>query len=202
MKIGTNATPQQRIALNMTPMIDVCFQLIIFFLLSLRFYAPEGDFDINMPIAAPSAAVPSPDQIPVMKVRLRARSDGELAGIYFGDRSLGKAYIDEIHRVVASLNALGPTDEADKTKRAQLEELKRQLSIKAFQPLRNEVRKMLGDQAGPKAAEDNEVELDSDYRLKYAYVMDAITAVSGYLSGGEVVHLVGKIKFTPPKKPE
>jgi biopolymer transport protein ExbD len=201
MKIGASATPRQRIALNMTPMIDVCFQLIIFFLLSLRFYAPEGDFDINMPIAAPSTAVPSPDQIPVMKVRLRARGDGELAAIYFGDRSLGKPSIDEIHRVVASLNALDPTDEADKTQRAQLEELKRQLSLKAFQPLRNEVRKMLGDQAGLKAAEDNEVELDSDYQLKYAYVMDAITAVSGYLSGGEVVHLVGKVKFTPPKRP-
>jgi len=154
-----------------------------------------------MPIAAPSAAVPSPDQIPVIKIRLRARSDGELAAIYFGDRSLGKQHIDEIHRVVAALNALDPKDEADQLKRIQLEELKRQLSIQAFQPLRSEVRKMIGDQAGPKAAEDNEVELDSDYQLKYAYVMDAITAVSGYLSGGEIVHLVGKVKFSPPKRP-
>jgi len=161
MKIGKGGTAPERIEMSMTPMIDVCFQLIIFFMLSLRLYSPEGDFNINMPGAVQAAGVPSPDQIPVMKVRLRARGDGELASIQFGDRSLG-------------------TD---------------------FAALRQAVRGMVGDTAGPGSAQNNEVELDCDYHLKYAFVMRAITAVSGYRSGGQVVTLVGKIKFSPPRKP-
>ncbi len=34
----------------MTPMIDVVFQLLIFFMLTLKIIAPEGDFNINMPL--------------------------------------------------------------------------------------------------------------------------------------------------------
>ena len=45
-----------------------------------------------------------------------------------------------------------------------------------------------------------EVELDCDYNLKYNYVVQAITAVSGYREGDQIVKLVEKIKFSPPKQ--
>ena len=32
----------------MTPMIDVVFQLMIFFMLTFNIIAPEGDFDVRM----------------------------------------------------------------------------------------------------------------------------------------------------------
>ena len=35
----------------MTPMIDVVFQLLIFFMLTLKILEPEGNFDINMPVS-------------------------------------------------------------------------------------------------------------------------------------------------------
>ena len=53
-------------------------------------------------------------------------------------------------------------------------------------------------------AEATEVELECDYHLRYEYVMDAITAVSGYIDRtpdgqAQIVELVKKIKFSPPK---
>ena len=51
----------------------------------------------------------------------------------------------------------------------------------------------------PSARDDAEVELDCDYGLHYEHVIEAITAVSGYVdhSTGQVERLIEKIKFTP-----
>ena len=46
---------EEKIELQMTPMIDIVFQLLIFFIFSLRISAQEGDFNISMPLAAPNA---------------------------------------------------------------------------------------------------------------------------------------------------
>lgn len=196
MEFAKRESAAAHIGLDMTPMIDVCFQLIIFFMLSLRLFQPEGDFNVNMPVAAPSAQMMSPDQLPVMKVRLRARADGELAAIQFGDRSLGKSQIEEVQRVVATLRG-----EQDAVKMGLLETRLVEACRAAFEPLRQEVRKMIGDKAGPGTAESTEVELDCDYNLKYLYVMNAVSAVSGFRAGGDVLPLAGKIKFSPPRKP-
>jgi biopolymer transport protein ExbD len=72
----------------MTPMIDVVFQLMIFFMLTLKIVTAEGNFDINMPIGAPAAS--SNDlQIPDIKVRLIATPEGGLGSLKLGQRSLG-----------------------------------------------------------------------------------------------------------------
>ena len=39
-----------------------------------------------------------------------------------------------------------------------------------------------------------------DYGLAYENVVQAITAVSGFVQEGQVVELIKKIKFTPVKK--
>jgi biopolymer transport protein ExbD len=76
------------VALNMTPMIDCCFQLLIFFMLTLQIVAPEGDFNVKMPSAAPTSVMPpGPECVPIT-VRLTAASDGRLAGICLGQRPL------------------------------------------------------------------------------------------------------------------
>lgn len=151
----------ERVDMNMTPMIDVCFQLLIFFMLSLKILSPEGDFNIKMPLAAPSEGVPEPDQLPPIKIRLRAKPGGEIDVIQLGDRSLGKNFL----------------------------------------ALRAQIRDMVGDAAGPGGASSAEVELDCDYNLRYEYVIEAISAVSGYIKGGQIQKLVEKIKFSPPRKP-
>jgi biopolymer transport protein ExbD len=77
------------VSINMTPMIDVVFQLIAFFMFSFKVAAAEGDFNIKMPLAAPSAGVPNPEALlPPIRVRLVADANGELAGIRMGERAL------------------------------------------------------------------------------------------------------------------
>jgi len=156
----------EEIELQMTPMIDIVFQLLVFFIMTFKIVSPEGDFNIKMPLAAPSEGVPEPDQLPPITVRLTARGNGALNQIQFGNRVLGRD----------------------------------------FKALRQAVRDMLGDEPGPSTLESTEVELDCDYNLRYENVIEAITAVSGYVvkegpDKGRVVRVVEKIKFAPPRGP-
>jgi biopolymer transport protein ExbD len=149
-----------KIAIDMTPMIDVVFQLMSFFMCTLKVVAPEGDFDIRMPLGAAAAAAPDDQQVPPVRVKLSAGPDGSLAGI-----------------------AMNGTPVAD------------------FDDLRKRVLSLVGTDTGPNSlAERTEVELDCDYGLKYANVVRAITAVSGKIQDGQIVELIKKIKFTPPKR--
>ncbi len=151
----------EEVELQMTPMIDIVFLLLVFFIMTFKIAEPEGDFNIRMPLAAPSPAIPEqvPD-VPPIPVRMTALSDGRLGQIRFGNRGLGRD----------------------------------------FRLLRRAVRDMLGDEPGPSVLENTEVELDCDYNLRYEYVIEAITAVSGYVDReGRVVKLVEKIKFAQPR---
>jgi biopolymer transport protein ExbD len=152
-----------KIELQMTPMIDIVFQLLVFFIMTFKIVAMEGDFNIKMPLAAPAAGAPSDLALPPIKVRLRADSQGYLAGVNFNDQSIsGEA---------------------------------------PMQRLRQEIIGLIGDERGPGSIqEEAEVELDCDFNLRYEHVIDAITAVSGYLKDdGTVEKLVEKIKFAPPR---
>ena len=78
----------KRVELPMTPMIDVVFNLLIFFILTLKIVVPEGEFGINLPTAsglAPSQGGPS-NAIPI---GLRANPDGSLAGLFLNKKALG-----------------------------------------------------------------------------------------------------------------
>ena len=77
----------EKIDIQMTPMIDCVFQLLIFFMLQLKIVAPEGDFSVNMPISGGAAS--SPDIMPDIKVRLVANADGTLSQLRLGQRNLG-----------------------------------------------------------------------------------------------------------------
>jgi len=71
----------------MTPMIDCVFQLMIFFMLTLKIVSAEGNFDINMPIGQTAAGEPPPHQ--PIKVRLIADQAGNLASVQLFQRNLG-----------------------------------------------------------------------------------------------------------------
>lgn len=72
----------------MVPMIDVVFQLLIFFMLTLKILAPEGDFNINMPVGQARADEVSEPQLDI-KVKLSANEDGTLKQVALGSRLLG-----------------------------------------------------------------------------------------------------------------
>ncbi len=162
MKVRNTGREGEKVELNMTSMIDIVFQLLVFFIMTFKIVSPEGDFNIKMPLAAPSEGLPDEDQLPPIKVRLQADSSGRLTNIRMGTVGLG-------------------TD---------------------FRALRMQIRDIVGDETGPGSiAESTEVELDCDYQLKFEYVIDAITAVSGYVdpSTRSVVKVIEKIKFAPPR---
>jgi biopolymer transport protein ExbD len=48
-----------KIELQMTPMIDIVFQLLVFFIMTFKIVSQEGDFNIKMPLAAQQAGAPT-----------------------------------------------------------------------------------------------------------------------------------------------
>lgn len=84
------APSNDKLQLDMTPMIDCTFQLIIFFMLQLKIIQPEGDFNINMP---PPGQGPQAlgAVIPDIKVTLKSNPDGSLAALMLGQRNLGNS---------------------------------------------------------------------------------------------------------------
>lgn len=73
--------PKAKIELQMVPMIDIVFQLLIFFIMTFKVAQMEGDFNIRMPSSAPSKQVTDEELLPPMKLRLLAGQDGQIAGI-------------------------------------------------------------------------------------------------------------------------
>ena len=88
MKLRNKSTGPAKTQADMTPMIDVVFQLMIFFMLTLKVVEPEGDFNINMPIGAPSSSPDTP-LLPDLKVRLQAGPSGKMTALLFNNRNLG-----------------------------------------------------------------------------------------------------------------
>ena len=163
----------EKIELQMTPMIDIVFQLLVFFIMTFKIVALEGDFNIKMPLNAPSEGTPDDRELPPFVLRMVANDNGTLSTLRLDQKTLGTG--------MAS-----PGEHAS-----------------AFNALRGEVIQRLGDERGPGSVADTaEIELDCDYNLRYEYVIAAITAVSGHLSETNddiVIKLIEKIKFKPAR---
>src|SRR5688572_9847051 len=85
MGVKTRKTEPAKIAIDMTPMIDIVFQLLTFFVMTLKIATAEGDFNIRMPLSAPRAGPPDPNQLPPMKLFLKADSAGNCARVVMND---------------------------------------------------------------------------------------------------------------------
>ena len=76
-----------KVDVPMTPMIDIVFQLLIFFMLNLKIVSPEGNFNINLPVANVG---PVSDMPPVeIKVGLQSDREGNLVQLTLGSKNLG-----------------------------------------------------------------------------------------------------------------
>ncbi len=157
MKFRHRSVLDEKQELPMTAMIDIVFLLLIFFVMTFKISAQEGDFNVKMPLKGDGAQADT-TQLP-LKLRLKSNGSGALQEIVLNDTPFGLDW--------------------DK--------------------LRGFVVQMVGDQAGPTDDEGPEVELDIDYDLHYVHVIEAITAVTGYRSGNDVVHLIDRIKFAPQR---
>ena len=101
---------REQLSLQMTPMIDIVFQLMVFFVFTFKIALPEGDFSIRMPSAEKSTAS-TPSESPLLKVRLRANADGQLAAVQLGDVAFeGNAPFYQLQSQIRNLigDAAGP----------------------------------------------------------------------------------------------
>jgi biopolymer transport protein ExbD len=81
----------EKVEMQLTSMIDVIFLLLIFFIMTFKITAQEGDFNVKMPIGGGSGAMDTTN-IPI-KLRLRSNADGELVDIVVDDtRSFGNDF--------------------------------------------------------------------------------------------------------------
>ena len=154
---------EEKIQLQMTPMIDIVFQLLVFFIMTFKIILPEGDFNILMPLAPSPIGLPDDEPLPPMTIVLKADRTGRLVDIRINDRSIGTN----------------------------------------FQALRNHVITIIGDPRGPDSrAKSAEVEIDFDNHLRYEYLIEAFTAISGMIDPEDpkkIIKLIEKINLAPPK---
>lgn len=89
MQFKTHAP--EKVEMQLTSMIDVIFLLLIFFIMTFKISAQEGDFNVKMPVGGGQGAMDTTN-IPI-KLRLRANADGEIADIVVDEgRSFGNDF--------------------------------------------------------------------------------------------------------------
>ncbi len=159
MKFRHRSKQHDKTELSMTSMIDIVFLLLVFFVMTFKISAQEGDFNVKMPKKGEGAQSDT-TQLP-LKLRLKSDGNGQLQEIVLNEsRSFG---LD-------------------------------------WESLRAYVVQAVGDASGPSDDEGPEIEIDFDFDLHYIHVIQAITAVTGYRSGNDVVRLIDRIKFAPQRK--
>ena len=159
MKFRHRDRQEDKLELSMTSMIDIVFLLLVFFVMTFKISAQEGDFSVKMPAKGDGAQADT--TLLPLKLRLRADANGNLQEIVLNDSmSFGQDW----------------------------------------ERLRGYVVELVGDETGPSDDEGPEVEIDLDYDLHYVHVIEAITAVTGYRSGNDIVRLIDRIKFAPQRQ--
>ncbi len=152
--------------LQTTPLIDVVFQLLVFFIMTYKVTAMEGDYNIRMPTAAPQQTM-SPDTLEdVLIVTLNADEDRNLASI---DVKFG-------------------LEEKRYTRDSGADAM--------FEALRTFVIGAVAGSTDPTSASEIEAEIESSFDLRYEETVRAIEAISGYKTDDkQIIKLIEKIKF-------
>ena len=89
--------------LQMTPMIDIVFQLLVFFIMTFKIVLPEGDFNIRMPL--PSSEAPAaPSETPTLILTMSSGEGGRLAELSLGQRVFeGEDRFAKLHGYIRGL---------------------------------------------------------------------------------------------------
>lgn len=108
----------EEIKLNMTSMIDIVFQLLVFFIMTFKVVAMEGDFNIKMPLASTEAQSMEQIMPDLIVVKLRAGENGNINSIAADDN---ETYVDGLmfqsltRYVEERLAGIGDPEQARKT---------------------------------------------------------------------------------------
>ena len=99
-----NTDHRENVVLQMTPMIDIVFQLLVFFVFTFKIVLPEGDFNIRMPLPSEDTQ-PQPLETPTLRLRLTAADNGDLLAVQMGEKSFGAGpdAFAQLHQYLRSL---------------------------------------------------------------------------------------------------
>jgi biopolymer transport protein ExbD len=103
---------QAGVKLDMTPMIDIVFQLLVFFAMTLKVASLEGDLAMLPP--AREGQSQSPPLVPPIVVALRADEQGGLRAVELNGRAVASiaALQGEVERAIGGDPALAAVAEA------------------------------------------------------------------------------------------
>ena len=82
-----SSEPPEEVKLNMTAMIDIVFQLLVFFIMTFKVVALEGDFNVKMPLASQNADESMEVFPTVIYVTLTAGTNGNINNIVVDDEA-------------------------------------------------------------------------------------------------------------------
>ena len=95
---GRDEKPQ----LQMTPMIDIVFQLLVFFIMTFQIVIPEGDFIIKMPASAPQAGPPPEQEAKLIRIKMTSDENGKLTRMTL-DGSPVSGGFEELHNHIIGI---------------------------------------------------------------------------------------------------
>jgi len=207
MKFRNTAARAEKLEPQMAPMIDVVFQLLIFFMLTLKIIEPEGDFSINMPQGKPAPDVKNEAVIDPLLVRLNANPDGTLRSLQIGpdpESALRPvpATNEQAVRDYMKLNEKEQLSYSQAAMRLGEERLFEMLNDKAKEH-RLEAVKRQPDKK--KLEEQLKAKIEFDYNLNHRYLIEATSACRGeVVEGGKKPpkELIKNIEFVRPARPE
>lgn len=110
MQVRQAKSSNVKIEQQMTPLIDVVFQLLVFFVLSFKVASVEGDFNVKMPLdTGRDRNLTEPADVP-LKLRLVADADGDLESLSLNHRQFATNDWHGLQRHLLSLvgTATGP----------------------------------------------------------------------------------------------
>ncbi len=188
-----------KVPVDMTAMIDVVFQLLTFFMLTLRTVVVEGDFNIRMPLGVIRDDDRDKDSATPIIVKMTATPEGHLRDVRLGDKTAaGRDVLNEVATAGAMFDAAIRAGHGNGPQLAAARSAKQAAADKLVASLQKHILDAVNNDLA--VAKRAELELDCDPALEYEHVVCAITAASGIVQGDAVVPLIQKIKFTPPKK--
>ncbi len=138
---GAFDNDREEITLNMVAMIDIVFQLLVFFIMTFKIVALEGDFNVRMPLAADKPPEQLMEDVPTLiSVKLNSGDNGNIASIDVDDgvdsqtlsgETMYQELTDFVERVLAA--ATDPASAEDTEVEFDIDyQLKYQFTVKAI----------------------------------------------------------------------
>ncbi len=163
---------KEDIKLSMTAMIDIVFQLLVFFIMTFKITALEGDFQINMPTTSQDPEVMDFDDLDnTIQVYLQENDQHLLQGMQVtrGEETVTYTHVE------------GQSD--------------------AFAALGEYIRTAVEREGDPTKRKELQVEIEADDLLAYGETVRAIESVSARIDEDRnVVPLIEKINFKDTRK--